>query len=71
MIIKCPVCKREWNASLQVARHMFGTGDKEHRAWVDSQGVSFVDLLIEQATNPGNKSYLTLAELIEKAQDKL
>lgn len=65
---KCPVCKKEWSVSLQVARHVFGTGDKAHRAWVDSQGVSFVDLLVEQATNPGNKSYNILAELIEKAQ---
>jgi hypothetical protein len=26
--------------------------------------------LIEQATTPGNKSYVTLAEFIEKAQGK-
>jgi hypothetical protein len=71
MSFKCPVCKKEWNASLQVARHMFGTGDKPHKAWVDSQGLSFIDLMIEQATTPGNKSYVTLAEIIEKAQDRL
>jgi hypothetical protein len=50
---------------------MFGTGDKAHRAWVEAQGLSFIDLLIEQATTPGNKSYIVLAEVIEKAQDKL
>jgi hypothetical protein len=50
---------------------MFGTGDKQHRAWVEAQGLSFIDLLIEQATTPGNKSYVILAEMIEKAQDKL
>ena len=71
MSFKCPVCKKEWNASLQVARHMFGTGDKPHKAWVDSQGLSFIDLMIEQATTPGNKSYVTVAGLIEKAQGKL
>jgi len=51
---------------------MFGTGDKQHKAWVDEQGktrgFTFIDLMIEQATTPGNKSYVTLAELIEKAQ---
>jgi hypothetical protein len=45
---------------------MFGTGDKPHRQWVDAQGLSFIDLLIEQATTPGNKSYELLAEVIEK-----
>ncbi len=70
---KCPVCKgqKEWNSSLQVARHVFGVGDKAHRQWVDSQGVSFVDLLVEQATNPGNTAYNTLAEIIEKAQSSI
>ena len=75
MNFKCPVCKKEWNSSLQVARHMFGTGDKPHKAWVDeqgkTQGFTFIDLMIEQATTPGNKSYVTLAEVIEKTQDKL
>jgi hypothetical protein len=54
---------------------MFGTGDKPHKAWVDeqgkAQGLSFIDLLIEQATTPGNKSYVILAEVIEKTQGKL
>jgi hypothetical protein len=54
---------------------MFGTGDKPHKAWVDeqgkTQGFTFIDLMIEQATTPGNKSYVMLAEVIEKAQDKL
>jgi len=72
---KCPVSKKEWNSSLQVARHMFGTGDKPHKAWIDEQGkdkgFTFIDLMIEQATTPGNKSYVTVAELIEKAQGKL
>jgi hypothetical protein len=75
MSVKCPVCKREWSESLQVARHMFGTGDKPHKAWVDEQGkskgFSFIDLMIEQATTPGNKSYVTLAEIIDKAQGSL
>lgn len=75
MAFKCPVCKKQWNESLQVARHMFGTGDKPHKAWVDEQGkdkgFSFIDLMIEQATKPGNESYRILAAEIEKAQGSL
>ncbi len=68
MVIKCPVCKKQWNSSLKVARHVFGTGDKVHKAWVNSQGVSFTDLLIRQATAEGNQSFLILAAIIEEAQ---
>lgn len=71
MSFKCPACKKEWNSSLQVARHMFGTGDKAHRQWIESQGHSYIDLLLAQISEPGNKSYETLSGLIEKAQDKL
>jgi hypothetical protein len=49
---------------------MFGTGDKPHRDWVEAQGLSFIDLMIEQATTPGNKSYAILAGIIQKAQGK-
>jgi len=68
---KCPACKKEWPTSKQVARHIFGTGDKAHRAWVESQGYSYIDLLLEQVSEPGNKSYEILSDLVEKAQDKL
>jgi hypothetical protein len=69
----CPVCgkKAKTGSAIDCARHMFGTGDKPHRAWFDAQGLSFIDLLIEQATTPGNRSYVILAEYIEKAQAKL
>jgi hypothetical protein len=68
----CPVCgkKAKTGSAIDCARHMFGTGDKPHRAWVEAQGLSFIDLLIEQATTPGNKSYVMLAEIIEKARTK-
>jgi hypothetical protein len=49
---------------------MFGTGDKPHRQWVDAQGLSFIDLMIEQATTPGNRSYQLLADIIEKDAEK-
>jgi len=68
---KCPACKKEWPTSLQVARHIFGTGDKAHRAWVESQGYSYIELLLAQTTEPGNKSYAILSELVEKAQATL
>ncbi len=71
MAIKCPVCKKQWNSSLKVARHMFGTGDKPHRTWVNSQGLSFTALLIQQATEPGNRGFNTLAEIIENAQNEI
>jgi hypothetical protein len=70
--VTCPVCGKmaKTGSAIDCARHMFGTGDKAHRAWVEAQGLSFIDLLIEQATTPGNKSYVVLAEVIERAQDK-
>ncbi len=68
---KCPVCGKQYEVSLQVARHIFGTGDKKHRDWVDSQGVNFKDLLVNQALNPGNESYQVVADLVEKAQASL
>jgi hypothetical protein len=71
MNFKCPACKKEWPNSLQVARHLFGTGDKAHRAWVESQGYSYIDLLLAQIAEPGNKSYDIMKELIEKAQPNL
>jgi hypothetical protein len=63
------VCKKQWNSSLKVARHIFGTGDKPHRAWVNNQGVSFTGLLILQAMESGNRGFMILAEIIENAQD--
>lgn len=70
MDFKCPVCKKQYPTSLQVARHIFGTGDKSHRAWVESKGYSFIDLLIEQATKPGNKSYEIVARIVEESQEE-
>ncbi len=58
--ILCPVCgkKAKTGSAIDCARHMFGTGDQPHRKWVDEavapQGTSFIDLMIEQATKPGN-----------------
>ena len=69
MDVMCPVCKKQRNSSMKIARHIFGTGDKSHRVWVNSQGVSFTDLLIQQATESGNHGFNTLARIIEQAQE--
>jgi hypothetical protein len=74
--IICPVCgkKAKTGSAIDCARHMFGTGDAPHRKWVDKmvadKGESFIDLLIEQATTPGNRSYVLLADIIEKDAEK-
>ncbi len=70
--VMCPVCgkKAKTGSAIDCARHMFGTGDKPHREWVNAQGLSFIDLMIEQATTPGNASYQILADVIEKARPK-
>ena len=70
--IICPVCgkKAKTGSAIDCARHMFGVGDKPHRQWVEAQGLSFIDLLIEQATTPGNRSYVLLGEIIEKDAKK-
>jgi hypothetical protein len=66
--IICPVCdkKAKTGSAIDCARHIFGTGDQPHRKWVDAQGLSFIDLMIEQATTPGNRSYQVLADAITK-----
>jgi xanthine dehydrogenase accessory factor len=69
MDVKCPVCKKQRNTSMKIARHIFGTGDKSHKGWVNSQGVSFTDLLIQQAMESGNQGFNTLARIIEQAQE--
>ena len=74
--ILCPVCgkKAKTGSAIDCARHMFGTGDQPHRKWVDAmvadQGESFIDLMIEQATKPGNRSYVLLGEVIQKDAEK-
>lgn len=78
MPAKCPVCMKQWDFPIQVARHIFGGGDLRHRAWVDKIGqenvlddgehFSFDDLLIAQITKPGNIAYETLAEMVAKYQ---
>ena len=44
---------------------------KKHRDWLASVGENYGDLLVNQAMNPGNASYMAVANQVEKAQDKL
>lgn len=70
MKYKCPVCGKmaKTGTAVDCARHMFGTGDKAHRAWFEAQGLSYIDLLLSQTSEPGNKAYITVAELLEKSE---
>lgn len=56
---------------MEMARHVFGVGDKSHKDWVNSKGVNFIELLLIQTMEPGNKGYKTLAELLEKEAEQV
>jgi len=56
---------------MDLARHIFGTGDQPHKEWVSSKGLDFVELLLIQTMEPGNKGYKTLADLLEKEAEKV
>ena len=71
MNLICPACKKEYPNGLETARHIMGTGDKKHRDWLASVGENYGDQLVNQAMNPGNESYMTVAKLVEAAQASL
>jgi hypothetical protein len=50
---------------------MLGTGDKAHREWIDSKGLSFANLMLMQSAEPGNRGYKTLSDLLEKEAPKI
>jgi hypothetical protein len=56
---------------MDLARHVFGIGDQAHKDWVNSKGLNFVELLLIQTMEPGNKGCKTLAELLEKEAEKV
>jgi len=56
---------------MDLARHIFGTGDQPHKDWVKSKGLDFVELLLIQTMEPGNKGYQTLADLLEKEAEQV
>jgi hypothetical protein len=56
---------------MNLARHIFGTGDQKHKDWVNGQGLDFVELLLIQTMEPGNKGYKTLADVLEKKAEQV
>jgi len=68
---KCPVCSKVWPDTLDMARHVFGIADQAHKNWVNSKGLNFIELLLIQTMEPGNKGYKTLAELLEKEAEQV
>ena len=55
-----------WSDTMDIARHIFGIGDQPHKDWVNSKGLNFIELLLIQTMEPGNKVYKTLTEILEK-----
>lgn len=68
---KCPACGKVWPETMDLARHVFGTGDQKHKDWVGSMGYNFIELLLIQTMEPGNKGYKTLADLLEEKAEKV
>jgi hypothetical protein len=68
---KCPACGKIQPNTMDLARHIFGTGDQPHKDWVNSKGLNFIELLLIQTMEPGNKGYKTLADLLEKEAEKV
>ncbi len=56
MSYHCPVCKKVSHASLDLARHMIGRGDKVHRDWIYSKGFKYSELLLLQIKSFGVKA---------------
>jgi hypothetical protein len=72
MSYHCPVCNKVSNTSMDLARHMIGRGDKEHRDWISAKGFKFSELLALQFKSFGGEGYRTLAAVLEeetKVQD--
>jgi hypothetical protein len=68
---QCPACQKIWPSTMELARHMLGTGDQAHKTWINSKGLSFSNLLLMQTMESGNKGYVTLANLLEKEASKV
>jgi hypothetical protein len=56
---------------MDIARHIIGIGVQPQKDWVNSKGLNFVELLLIQTMEPGNKVYKTLTEILEKEAVKV
>jgi hypothetical protein len=63
---KCPVCIKVSNTPLDLARHMIGRGDKEHRDWIASKGFKYSELLTMQLSSFGGEGYRAISEVLER-----
>ncbi len=66
MSYHCPVCIKVSSTAMDLARHMIGRGDKEHRDWINSKGFKFSELLTLQFRSFGGEGYRALSEVLEK-----
>jgi hypothetical protein len=66
MSYQCPVCNKVSSSAMDLARHMIGRGDKEHRDWISAKGFKFSELLALQFKSFGGEGYRTLAAALEK-----
>jgi hypothetical protein len=60
-----------WPDTMDIARHIFGISDQPHKDRVNSKGLNFIELLLIQTMEPGNKVYKTLTEILEKEAVKV
>ena len=66
MSYHCPACNKVSSAAMDLARHMIGRGDKEHRDWINSKGFKYSELLAMQFESFSGDGYKTLAEVLER-----
>ncbi|MGD8539571.1 MAG: hypothetical protein PVI66_12725, partial [Candidatus Aminicenantes bacterium] len=65
------VGEKIWPDTMDIARHIIGIGVQPQKDWVNSKGLNFVELLLIQTMEPGNKVYKTLTEILEKEAVKV
>ena len=58
-MMECPVCRRTFDNSMNVARHMMTMFDESHIEWIEANGLNAAELV-----KVGN--YKALADLLEK-----
>lgn len=66
MSYKCPVCNKVSPRALDLARHIMGRGDKVHRDWIKSKGLSYSEILAMQMRSFGGEGFSALEAVLEK-----